>query len=227
MNMKKYFLVYEDGTHTPHVERLVETVNSNSDFEIIIFHKSDISEKFILENKDILNSSRGGGYWLWKPYIINNVLSKINDGDFLFYLDSTYYFTENFTELYNEPIQNTDILVWNNKPNETTNQFKYYCKSDVIHKYNMEDYAYNQNVNEFWAGAIFIKKTTKSVNIINEWLSMCCNYSDITDSPSVSINPFFIDHRHDQSLLTIVLYKNNISNHFFEKKYLQNVRIPY
>ena len=225
--MKKYFLVYEDGTHTDHVVKLIESVKNYSDFEVVTFYKSNISEEFIIENNDILNSPRGGGYWLWKPYIINNLLSKINDGDFLFYLDSKYYFTESFTELYNEPIQNTDILVWNNKPNETTNQFKFYCKPDVIHKYNMEDYAYNQNINEFWAGAIFIKKTTNSVSIMNEWLEMCCNYSDITDSPSISSNPYFRDHRHDQSLLTIVLYKNNINKHFFEKKYLQNVRIPY
>ena len=225
--MKKYFLVYEDGTHTEDVQKLIESVKKYSDFEVVTFYKSDISEDFVLENKDILNSTRGGGYWLWKPYIINNVLSKIQDGDLLFYLDSKYYFTEDFTELYNEKIQNTDILVWNNKPNEMTVNFKYHCKPDVIHKYEMEDYAYNQNINDFWAGAIFIKKTTTSVRIMSEWLEMCCNYHDITDSPSITSNSYFIDHRHDQSLLTIVLYKNNISNHYFEKKYLQNKRYPY
>ena len=57
---------------------------------------------------------------------------------------------------------------------------------------------------------------------------MCCNYQDITDSNSIIPNSHhFIEHRHDQSLLSILAIKNNVDLQFFEKKYLQNVRIPF
>ena len=55
-----------------------------------------------------------------------------------------------------------------------------------------------------------------------------CTYENITDVPSVSINSNeFREHRHDQSLLSIIIHKYNIPLHYFEKKYLQNIRSPY
>ena len=55
-----------------------------------------------------------------------------------------------------------------------------------------------------------------------------CSCDDITDRPSiVPNNPDFIDHRHDQSLLSVLVDKYNIPLYFFEKRYLQNVRQPY
>ena len=57
---------------------------------------------------------------------------------------------------------------------------------------------------------------------------MCCIYEDITDSSSKAKNSnLFREHRHDQSLLSILLHKNNIKMQYFEKKKLQNIRVPF
>jgi hypothetical protein len=187
-----------------------------------------MDEKFVNENKEILEMQRGGGYWLWKPYIVNETLNKIEEGDYLFYMDSIYYFTEDFTRLYEDFLKENDFLIWKNKPNESKNPLKKLCKMDIIKKYDMENKVILEDVTEFWAGSFLIKKTQKIDNLIKEWLTMCCNKHDITDEPSeVPNHPEFIDHRHDQSLLSIILHKNNIQGQVFEKKYLQNVRYPY
>jgi hypothetical protein len=227
--MKKYFLVYNDNTHVEHLAKLILSVKQYSDFEIIIYDKNCIDENFKNKNAKILNHPRGGGYWLWKPYIITDILNKIEDGDYLFYLDSKYYFTEDFTKLYEDKVENSDVIVWANKPNEETYYMKNWCKMDVILKHDMYHLAFNENVNDCSASAIFIKKTDFSMQVMNEWLDRCCNYEDITDTESINKNdPFYYcEHRHDQSLLSITLYKNNIKQHWFEKKYLQNVRNPY
>ena len=226
---KKYFLVYNDNTHNYNLEQLLNSVrNYGKDFEIIVFDKEDMDEKFVNENKEILEMQRGGGYWLWKPYIVNEVLNKIEEGDYLFYMDSSYYFTEDFTPLYEDFLKENDFLIWENKPNESNNPLKRLCKMDVIKKYDMENKVILENVNEFWAGTFIIKKTPKTVDLIKEWLTMCCNKHDITDEPSeVANHPYFFDHRHDQSLLSIILHKNNIQGQVFERKYLQNLRNPY
>jgi hypothetical protein len=224
-----YFLFYNDNSHSNHLEKLLETVITyGKEFKIVVFDKNSIDENFFEKNKSILNSSRGGGYWLWKPYIINETLKKINDNDFLFYIDTKYYFIEDFTKLYSEHMKNNDLLVWKNKPNEQVFYMKNYCKMDVINKYNMFDKVFNENAEDCWAGALVIKKNVNTVNIIKEWLDMCCIYENITDSPSNQRNSsLFIDHRHDQSLLSVVLHKYNIEMQFFEKKYLQNIRSPF
>jgi hypothetical protein len=225
----KYFLVYNDNTHNHFLSDLLESVKKyGKDFEIIVFNKNDMDNEFVLNNKNILELDRGGGYWLWKPYIINETLKKINDNDIVFYLDSKYYFMEDFTELYLNYMENNDLLVWKNKPNNPIWHMKNWCKMDVILKYDMFKKIFDENAEECWGGALSIKKNENTIKYMKEWLDMCCIYEDITDAPSkVENSGLFCEHRHDQTLLSIILYKYNIPMQFFEKKYLQNVRTPY
>jgi hypothetical protein len=128
-----YFLVYNDNNHDHYLKNLLDSVKKHGkEFEIVIFNKSDIEKDFLENNKEILSLQKGGGYWLWKPYIINETLKKINDNDILFYLDSKYYFLEDFKNLYDDYIFNNDLLVWKNKPNEPSYFMKNWCKMDVI-----------------------------------------------------------------------------------------------
>jgi hypothetical protein len=224
-----YFLVYNDNTHNHYLDKLLKSVEMyGTEFKIIIFNKNDIDHDFCEKNRSILNCNRGGGYWLWKPYIINETLKKINYNDIIFYIDSKYYFIEKFTTLYVDYMKNNDLLVWKNKPNDRIWYMKNWCKMDVIYKYNMFDKIFNKNAEDCWAGALVLKKTENTIKYIKEWLDMCCVYEDITDTTSKIKNArIFNEHRHDQSLLSIVLHKYNIETQFFEKKYLQNVRDPF
>jgi hypothetical protein len=229
-NTEKYFLTYNDNSknYDKYTRELIDSVDNYSNFQTIIYNKNDIDYSFRQIFENILNQERGGGYWLWKPYIILSILNKLNFNDILFYLDSKYFFVENFENLFIDKLSKTDIVVWKNKPNEEITYLKNYCKMDVIKKYNMEDLVFNKSAESCWGGAIIIKKTTNSIKIIEEWLKMCCNEHDLTDSESISQNNSeFKDHRHDQSLLSIVLHKYNIPFYFFEKKYLQNIRYPW
>jgi hypothetical protein len=224
-----FFIVYNDGSHTEQILKLLESVKKyGKEFEIIVFNRSDIDNDFLIKYHSILSLPRGGGYWLWKPYLINKVLKLINENDIIFYLDSQYYFTENFTNLYQEYMQNNDILIWKNKPNDLIYYMKNWCKMDVIQKYKIYDKVFKENIEDCWAGAIIIRKTNNTQKYMKEWLEMCCIFEDITDYPSIEKNDQqYREHRHDQSLLSIVINKYNIKTLYFTKKYLQNVRYPY
>lgn len=167
-----YFLVYNDNTHNSHVAKLLESVKKyGEDFKIVIFNKSEIDKEFVDKNSYILNCKRGGGYWLWKPYIVNETLKKINNGDIIFYMDSTYYFYEKFANLYEDNLKDNDMLLWKNKPNESLNHIKNYCKMDVIHKYGLTEKAFNENAEDCWAGAFVIKKRITLPNIFKNGLT--------------------------------------------------------
>jgi hypothetical protein len=87
---------------------------------------------------------------------------------------------------------------------------------------------FSENAEDCWAGALIVKKTENTIRYIQEWLDMCCIYEDITDSKSkIKNSNLFREHRHDQSLLSIIIHKYNIQMQFFEKKYLQNMRCPF
>jgi len=227
--MKKYFLIYNDGTHSFFNNKLMQSIKTHApDFELIIFDKKDMDRDFVEKNKRVLELPRGGGYWLWKPYIINETLKTLDEGDLLFYLDSKYFFIEEFSNLYREPLSRKDVIIWKNKPNEPVWYMRNWCKMSVIEKYGLKDKVFKEQAIDCWAGCIVLKKTEFSSIFIREWLEMSCIYEDITDSPSSIPNSIqFREHRHDQSLLSIQLHKYNIDMEYFEKKYLQNVRSPY
>ena len=225
-----YLLVYNDNTHNMYLNKLLTSVRKfGKNFKIVKFNKNDMNTDFVNKNKNILSCQRGGGYWLWKPYIIHKTLTQINDNDIVFYIDSSYYFIEdNIENIFLDYMKNNNILVWKNKPNEKVWYMKNWCKMDVILKYNMYDKIFNKNVEDCWGGALVIKKNKASIKFIKDWLDMCCIYEDITDSSSKAKNSsLFREHRHDQSLLSILLHKNNIKMQYFEKKKLQNIRVPF
>jgi hypothetical protein len=124
-----YFLVYHDETHTQYLQKLLNSVQTfGKEFQIIIYPKSEIDPVFMDKHKNILSLPRGGGYWLWKPYMIDSILQLLNEGDVLFYLDAKYYFIENFFPWVNELLSLQDLVVFKNKPNEPVYLMKEWCK---------------------------------------------------------------------------------------------------
>jgi len=60
--------------------------------EVVSYSPKDIDDVFYNKNKNILNSKKGGGFWLWKPYFIKKTMESLSYGDILFYCDSGSYF---------------------------------------------------------------------------------------------------------------------------------------
>ena len=226
-----YFLLYnDDNTQYLHIHQLIKSIQKfGTQYNAIVYNKWEIEQEFAEKHSDILQCNRGEGYGLWKPYIIHQLLQKIKDNDFVFYIDSHYCFVEKITGLYEEYMKNNDLMVWKNRPpNEPIWYMRNRCKMDVIMKYDMYDKVFREKAEDCWAGALIVKKTEKGVQYIKEWLDMCCIYEDISDSPSRAPNSsLFIEHRHDQSLLSIILHKNNIPMQLFENRYLQKMKNIY
>ena len=56
--------------------------------KVIEYTEHDLSEEFKEKNKEIFRYSRGGGYWIWKPWIIKHTLKELEDEDYLVYTDA-------------------------------------------------------------------------------------------------------------------------------------------
>jgi hypothetical protein len=58
------------------------------------------------------------------------------------------------------------------------------------------------------------KKNENSLNFVKLWLELCCDKQLLTDEPSVEPNlGGFKDHRHDQSIWSLLCKKYNIEPH--------------
>ena len=67
------------------------------------------------------------------------------------------------------------------------------------------------NSQQFWSGTIFFNLNNFTKNFVNQWSEACKKNYLINDLESASTNhQNFIEHRHDQSLFSIIAKLNNV-----------------
>ena len=149
---------------------------------------------------------KGNGYWLWKPYFIKKTLDSINENDYIFYADSGSFFNNTIDPLIDQ-MNDTGIL-----PFIQGNIEKKYTKRDLFIELDCDNSEFTDTP-QIMGTFLLIKKNIYSVNFVNEWLNLCTNINLLTDIENKYALPNyegFREHRHDQSILSILCKKNNI-----------------
>lgn len=154
------------------------------------------------------SNPRGYGFYLWKPYIIKRQLDKMAEGDILVYADAGCTINPNGLPRFLEYIKMLE-----------TNPEKYGLISfQMIH---LEELKYSKRLlletmdatdtmiitGQCVGGIQIIKKNAHSSMIINEWWNLASQYPLINDTRNINEYGQFIDHRHDQSIYSLVVKK--------------------
>lgn len=176
--------------------------------KIYNFCPENLPEAFLKENGNFIkNNKRGGGYWLWKSYLIKHVINNLNNNDFLLYADVgctlNYEGINRFKE-YVEIVNETNILTFQ-MPHLERN----WTKQSLAKFLNCQTPEI-MNSGQIIGGIILLKKNNLIEDLVNSWYSTCNLKWTIDDSPSTEPNhPEFIEHRHDQSVFSLLIKKNN------------------
>ena len=86
---KIHFITYANDKFKAAKKRIIREANSFGEFASVKgFGPEDLPVEFSSKFKDILSQSRGGGFWAWRPHILKETMDKMNDGEFLVYLDA-------------------------------------------------------------------------------------------------------------------------------------------
>jgi hypothetical protein len=204
--MKKYFINYASNGFLQSQKEGIRLSNKFN-FESFALSDKDIDIDFYEKNKNILNQKRGGGYWLWKPYLINRFLNQISNGDYLVYMDSGAFFIKD-PSFYLEQIDEEQGLIAFTMMQKTSKWTKGDCFYDINTNKNYEF----MNENQVQATYIFLKKCDFSVSLVKDWLNFCTKKNLITDCDNIYMKnlPDFIDHRHDQSIFSLLCYNRNV-----------------
>jgi hypothetical protein len=169
-----------------------------------VYGPGRLPDTFVQEHIDFFrNSGRGGGYWLWKPLIVREVLSRIKGGDFLFYADAGCGINPNGHRRFSEWLEICD------QKNSLSLQMhglpeKHWSKMSVARLMGCES-AEIMNSGQIMATIFGLKKSKYIVELIQEWLDLCAMEWMIDDSvQSVDNDPGFKAHRHDQSVFSLL-----------------------
>ena len=112
--VKKHLIVFGTENYKIAIDSLVESSMDYFDYKHV-FNTQDIDNEFYQKNIEILKQPKGAGYWLWKPYFINKVLSEVNDGDVVFYVDAGNVFLCDPSFIYENFDVNNGIILFDNR----------------------------------------------------------------------------------------------------------------
>jgi hypothetical protein len=160
---------------------------------------------FYSENKAILDLERGAGYWLWKPFIISETLKEMEEGDCLIYSDSGMKVVADLTPLFRIALER-DLVFFSG-----TGQCRQWTKRDCFYFLNADEPLFHE-AQMVDASFLVLAKNSFVNSFMAEWLKSCRDPRILTDEPNTSglpDLPGFIEHRHDQSVLSIFARRGN------------------
>lgn len=166
------------------------------------FHEEFAS--YVKKHDKIFSQQRGHGYWLWKPFLISHVLNKIADNDILLYSDTGLIFFRSPAPLFHL-LSNHEQLFFS-LPGCLN---KEWAKRDLFIALECDDVTHWNRL-QTGAQCSVWRATPQSRARAQEWLNWCENYELLSDHPSSAPNlPEFVDHRHDQSILSLLTARWN------------------
>lgn len=224
--MKTHLVSFASWGFYKNQKRLEDSARQFGIDEIHTYTYKDLQKSgFVEEHQELFKYARGKGYWIWKPYVILDTLKKLNEGDLLLYVDSGAEIINHLDPLL-ALIRNYNIVLFRNH-NLFNSQW---TKRDLFIAMNL-NYKEIFEKEQVVGGFIGVKKCNESNIFLNEFYNWCSNYNMLNDAPSISPNlPDFVEHRHDQSILSLLSIRHNIivfpdptqfGNHILDRPYPQ------
>lgn len=210
---KIHLITYGDDKFKHTKQRLYNQALHTGWFNTIkIYEPNTLSIDFKEKFKSVLNLKRGGGYWIWKPQIIKERLSEIDDGDILVYMDAGCSINKQGEQRFREYI---NLLNDNEKSNIICFQMSHHLEkiwttNEIFDYFNLSNESNVAISGQIIATIIIIKKNDTTVNIIDKW------YNVLNDNPLLFTDHYnnnqfecFKDNRHDQSIFSVTMKLNN------------------
>lgn len=224
--MANIFISYGDEKFKKSLKLIKKEAEDVGIFDnIITYTPKDLPTS--IKSSPLFLFKKGGGYWIWKPYIIYKTLQQCNDEDIIYYADAGCTLNTNSKEW--DTFQN-EICIHNAIFFQYRSDVQYegwlnFCKKEynnspqIVHWMKPSTIAYfteffgNQDFllyNKIWGGAIIIKKNPQIIHFIEQWLMISVFHPELICDPFGAelshIPESFNEHRHDQSILTPLLY---------------------
>ena len=209
-----YLCAFANIELMPSIIRFYNQAKESNFFDnIFIYNEYNLpkDEKFetLLSHK--LVPSRGFGYWCWKPFIILKTLENLKDGDILVYADVGCHINKEGEKRFYEYL---DIVIEHKALCYKSHWVEaHYTKADL---FNYFDKLKDKNITDTSmrpATICIFEKNDINLEFVNKWLQVFYDdFSLVDDTPSKLTNlDGFIEHRHDQSVFSILSKIYNVS----------------
>ena len=204
---KKYFITFGHRCCNKAKVKAVTSALDPGGFDFATAHDmNSLSEKFRQTHSAILTQRKGGGYWLWKPYIIlKTLVVSMSDNDLLLYQDADAYIIKDAGPFL-KMIQDLEPGIVAFSTNEL---LKAAAKRDAFILMGMDDERVYDSRKRL-GGFVLLRKNCQSLQFIMEWLAYAMDPRILignTNQLGKPNHPAFRAHNHDQAVLSLLCTK--------------------
>lgn len=220
--MNLYFITYgdENGNKNFKISKkhLLHLANKSGLFtKSYALGPKDLDNPFKSIYENILSQPRGGGYWIWKHRIIENMIEEVSEGDIVIYLDagSSLNLLPKAVERFYEYIEILKESEYGSLMFESVNGKgnilleNRYTTSQLFQAFGSDPHSNFGNTPQRSAGMLMFKKNAHTKEFFVEYKKILDNDAElITDkyNNSKQISEF-IENRHDQSIFSLISKK--------------------
>lgn len=201
----RYFITYGDENYARSVQRLAAEARALGIFDDVrAYGPTDLPDD--VKQHPLMRYARGGGYWYWKPCLLQACLRRMQEGDILVYTDAGCSVRQSaewdrfFRDLRTKSVV-TFRLGYRNK---------FYCRRSLL-DYACAEAPHWGDYFQVMSGILLLKKSEASVRLVDDWRTLMDEHPEfVIDVPEEERRheaPCFREHRHDQSVLNACLYR--------------------
>jgi hypothetical protein len=173
--------------------------------ETTLYTEKELDPYRASHSEIIYPGARGGGYWLYKPLFLLEKIQQIGEGDGLLWMDAGCDLIGDPEPLFDIAHNNDGICLF--QQNHKNIRFVH---KECFQHMGCDEEKYHQDY-QCDAAVIVLTKTTQSLMFLFNWY-WNCSIPKLIKDPEAGITqyPEFIDHRHDQSVLTLLALEHGL-----------------
>ncbi len=208
-----FFITYGDQKFKKSRNRLIKEAQKFGFDYTKAYSKKDLTDEFIQLTSPVINYSRGGGYWIWKAFILKDIFTKMKVGDVVVYLDAGCKINLEGRLRYLEYLEildkNNGFLAFH-----LEECFEYmYTNQNTFNFFGVQNDSKIYNSQMYVGGVLMFKKNDTTIKFIDEFYFIATNFPQLfSDNNSFSFDNRYVEHRHDQSILSLLRKKYSVDS---------------
>jgi hypothetical protein len=175
---------------------------------------TDLDAGFREAAKSVLRARRGSGYWSWKPYVILHTMIQLAPNDLVMYLDSGSELASSaeplFPLVHNKGAHTPHVLAFQlSHPNSK------FTRRDTFVALGVDTTAAHTSI-QCLASFVLFENEPEALAFVHAWMHASLLEYVIGDTQNICglpNLPGFVDHRHDQSVFSLLAFRHGLYCH--------------
>jgi len=228
-----YFFSYGDSSYINSKNRIYNEAKNIGFDDVNVYGPENLPEDFLKKTYPYITHPRGAGYWLWKAFFLKQTFDKMSNDDICIYADAGCHVNihgkKRLQEYFNL-IENDDSGILSFDLGEFKE--KMFTNEKVFEYFNISES--NTDIRDtgiLVGGILYIRKCKNTTHLINEYYRVAVERPDLfsDEHNNYKRKPEFRDHRHDQSIFSILRKLNGsvvIPDETYANDWNQLIHVP-